>query len=583
MPSDLRAADFLPASREEVRARGWSGIDVLLVTGDAYFDHPSHGAAVIGRVLEAAGFRVGIVARPDWHSTADFAALGRPALFAGVTAGAVDSAQSNFTADGGRRRDDACAPGGRGMGRPDLATLVYANRVREAFPGLPVVLGGIEASCRRLSYFDTRTGAVRRSLLVDSRADLLVFGPGEAAAVEIARRLAAGRDLRGIPGTARLVRRGEDPPAGEVVRLPEHAAVEADPALLLDLAAALEDAGGPGRSLRLAQAHAEGTVLCEPRVTMSTTELDAVHALPFARAAHPACGEPIPALETVRWSVISHRGCPGGCSFCALSLHQGREVVARSEGSIIDEVRELASRPGFQGTISDVGGPTANAWPVRRRDEARCRDCRRPSCLHPASCDNLEPRQGGLLDLLDAAASVPRVKRVLLASGLRHDLALCDRDFVEAVAGLHTGGHLKLAPEHVDREVLRAMRKPPIEVFEEFEARFLAASRAAGKRQYVVPYIIAGFPGCDPAAADRVGAWLAGRGQRLRQVQTFVPIPGTRAAALFAAGRDEKGRAVFVPDLRERRRQKRLLTDPAPRRPGRGSGPAARPRGRRGR
>jgi len=297
---------------------------------------------------------------------------------------------------------------------------------------------------------------------------------------------------------------------------------------------------------------------------MSTAKLDAVFALPFARAAHPAYREPIPALETVRWSVISHRGCPGGCSFCALSLHQGREVVARSEGSILDEIRELSSRPGFKGTISDVGGPTANAWPVRRRDEGRCRDCRRPSCLHPALCNNLEPRHGALLGLLEGAAGIPGVKRVLLASGIRHDLALGERGFVEAVAGHHTGGHLKLAPEHVDRSVLALMRKPAISAFEEFEARFLAASRAAGKAQYVVPYFIAGFPGCGPEAAERVYAWLARRGQRLRQVQTFVPIPGTRAAALFASGRDEAGREIFIPDPRERRRQKKLLTDPEP-------------------
>jgi uncharacterized radical SAM protein YgiQ len=563
------AAEFLPASREEVRARGWSGLDVLLVTGDAYLDHPSHGAAVIGRVLEAAGFKVGIVARPDWRSAADFAALGRPALFAGVTAGAVDSRQAGFTAEGRPRRSDPCASGGRGPGRPELATLVYANRVREAFPGLPVVLGGIEASCRRFSYLDDRTGAVRRSLLVDSRAELLVFGPGEAAAVEVALRLASGRDLRGIPGTARLLRRGEERPAGDLVELPEHGAVAADPALLLEVARALEQAGGPGRSVRLSQRYEEGTVLAEPRARMTTEGLDAISALPFLRAAHPACGGPLPALETVRWSVISHRGCPGGCSFCALALHQGREVVARSKGSILDEIRELASRPGFRGTISDVGGPTANAWAVRRKDEARCRDCRLASCLYPGICDNLEPRHDALLGLLGDAAGVPGVRRVLLASGVRHDLAIGERGFVEAVARHHTGGHLKLAPEHVDRDVLALMRKPPIEAFEEFEARFREASRAAGKRQYVVPYFIAGFPGCDPAAAERVSAWLARRGQRLRQVQTFVPIPGTRAAALFAAGRDDKGRAVFVPDPRERRRQKQLLTDPAPpKRPG---------------
>jgi uncharacterized radical SAM protein YgiQ len=554
-----RRGPLLPMTRDEMDARGWRELDVLLVTGDAYFDHPSHGAAVIGRVLEAAGYKVGVVARPDARSTADFARLGRPALFAGVTSGAVDSIVDNWTADMHRRRDDAYAPGGRGGTRPDNATIVYVNRVREAFPGLPVVLGGIEASLRRFSYFDPRKAAVRRSVLVDSRADLLVYGAGEAPVLEIASRLAAGRDLTGIRGTARLTRDPPPPAPGIDVELPAHDDVAADPRLLVDLALALEAASRPFFAGRVLQRHAEGTVAAEPRPEADAGLLDRVFALPFSRLAHASYAEPVPALETVRWSVISHRGCPGGCSFCGLAVHQGRVVVPRSAGSVLDEIRALARLAGFKGTISDVGGPTANAFSALTRAPDECRACRRPSCLHPAVCRHLDVDHGPLLSLLEDASRLPGVRRVLLASGIRHDLALRDPRFVETVAARHTGGHLKVAPEHVAPGVLRRMRKPAIGLLEEFERRFLEAGRRAGKEQYLVPYFIYGFPGCAAADTALVGAWLARRGQRLRQVQGFIPLPGTLAAALYAARVDGNGRTLHVADAAERRRQKAVL------------------------
>ncbi|MDD5306214.1 MAG: YgiQ family radical SAM protein [Deltaproteobacteria bacterium] len=557
--TERRASPLLPMTRDEMDARGWRELDVLLVTGDAYFDHPSHGAAVIGRVLEAAGYKVGIVARPDARSTADFARLGRPALFAGVTAGAVDSIVNNWTADMRRRRDDAYAPGGRGGDRPDNATIVYANRVREAFPGLPVVLGGIEASLRRFVYFDPRKAAVRRSVLVDSRADLLVYGAGEAPVLKIAARLSAGRDLAGIPGTARLTRDPPVPVPGVDVELPGYEDVAADLRLLVSATEALEATSRPFFAGRVRQRHAEGWVVAEPRPDVDLDELDRIFALPFSRTSHPSYREPVPALETVRWSVISHRGCPGGCSFCGLAVHQGRVVSFRSAASILDEIHALARFAGFKGTISDVGGPTANAFSAVTSARERCRACRRSSCLHPAICRHLSADHGPLLAVLDDASRLSGVRRVLLASGIRHDLALRDPRFVEAIAARHTGGHLKVAPEHVASDVLRRMRKPEIGLFEEFERRFLEASRRAGKQQYLVPYFIYGFPGCAAADADLTGAWLARRGQRLRQVQGFIPLPGTLAAALYAARVDEDGSPLFVADPRERARQKAML------------------------
>lgn len=542
-------------------ARGWSALDVLLITGDAYFDHPSHGAAVIGRVLENAGYRVGIVARPNWRSASDFTRLGRPELFVGITAGAVDAAVSNYTAKGAKRKGDVYAPGGAGGGRPDQATLVYANRARECFPGLPVVLGGIEASLRRFAYFDAIKQQIRRSILVDSRADILVYGPGETQAVAIAHRLASGDSLADIPGTARLVR-GEAASEVDGVTLPTYDAIRDHSPLLLEQTRLLERTARPESLATVTQRYAEGTVVSHPMAPVSTESLDRIYALDYARAAHPAYAEPIPALETVKWSVISHRGCPGGCSFCGLAMHQGRQVVSRSIGSIVDEVERLSRMPDFRGTITDVGGPTANAFGLRYGAPEKCRSCKRPSCLHPTICRHLEPGHDALLDLLDRVADISMVRHVFLASGIRHDLALASPRFIDEVARRYTGGHLKVAPEHVAPAVLKQMRKPGIEAFEAFEARFLEASRRAGKEQYLVPYFIAGFPGCGPKHAQTVADWLRARGQRLEQCQIFYPLAGTTAAAMCVAGCDAKGHSLFIPDAKEKQRQKALLTQP---------------------
>jgi uncharacterized radical SAM protein YgiQ len=561
--SDLKR--FLPLTRAEMDARDWRELDILLVTGDAYFDHPSNAVALLGRLLEHDGYRIGIVARPNWNSLDDFRALGRPTLFAGVTAGAVDSSVNNYTASGAKRRRDVYAPGGEGGGRPDQATLVYSNRLREAFPGLPIILGGIEASSRRFAYFDERKQKLRRSLLVDSRADLLVYGPGEQQIVEIAARLATGANLENIQGTVRLV--PNDPPTTEdLVRLDDFEAIENNLKRLVAQSLAVESSGRPGFANRLTQRYAEGTVIAEPRAWDTPDGLERCGELAFTLDPHPHYDAPIPALETIRWSVVSHRGCPGGCSFCGLASHQGRRVIARSTESILAEVERVAAHPEFKGTISDIGGPTANAFAAQTKDLSICDSCRRPSCLVPKICTNLSTDHHQLLILLDRAQSVSKIKRVLLASGIRHDLALKSPEFIARVAKYHTGGHLKVAPEHVDPQVLKHMRKPPIELFEEFEALFKDASHKAGKKQYLVPYFIAAFPGCRPFQGDAVGHWLKARGQRLEQVQIYIPLAGTVAAAMQATSTDEKGKSLYIPDHTESRRQKSQLTKkPAPR------------------
>ncbi|MCK9522980.1 MAG: YgiQ family radical SAM protein [Proteobacteria bacterium] len=548
---------FLPTTQDEMRALDWAQLDVLLITGDPYFDHPSHGTALIGRVLEQAGYRTGILPHPDWSSPADFTRMGRPALFVGITAGAVDSMLNNYTAQRHRRKGDAYATGTDAEQRPNFATLVYAQRAREAFPGLPIVLGGIEASTRRFTYFDYIKGQLRRSLLVDTRADLLVFGAGETQVLEIAKRLSQGRDLRGIPGTARLLKRGETPHG---VALPDHDAICQTPALLVTQTQQIETHSGPGRPTAFFQRYAEGAVQCEPRAEISDAQWEALTPPYFSRDAHPAYPKDPAALETVRWSVIATRGCPGGCSFCAIAMHQGRRVNSRSEEAIAAEVQQLSAHPRFRGTVTDVGGPTANAWGTAINDLARCQTCARASCYFPRICSNLRTPQHDFVQMLGRLKQLPRIRHLFIASGIRHDLALQSPPFIDALAQHHTGGHLKVAPEHVHPEVLRRMRKPSIAAFEDFEAAFLRASKAAHRQQYIVPYFIAGFPGCTPAMGNSAAHWLAQRGQRLQQMQIFIPLPGTMAAAMYAAKMDADGAPLYIPPDAERRRQKKILT-----------------------
>jgi len=536
---------FLPVDRRGMEALGWDVCDAVIVTGDAYVDHPSFGAALIGRHLESLGHRVGIIAQPDWKDPGSLLALGVPRLFVGITSGAMDSMVNHYTSFGRIRSDDAYTPGGRAGARPDRAVTVYANAVRRAMPGVPIVLGGIEASLRRLSHYDFWSGRMRRSILLDTRADILVYGMGERQIAEIAARLSEGRYLDGIPGTA--VWKGASravPPEGAVV-LPSHEAVCSDPSAFLEMTLAVEAEASPwcGRPL-VQMSDTRMTVVHPPAEPLSGGEMDALYALPFTRRPHPSYTEPVPAWEMIRDSVTAVRGCAGGCSFCALGLHQGKHLVSRSSVSVLGEVRILACQDWFRGTVSDIGGPTANMYGLRCTNPEAERKCRRPSCLFPSPCPNFPTDQTAYADLLDAAAGIPGVKRTLVGSGLRLDLAALDPAFVRRLARGHVGGHLKVAPEHFSERVLELMRKPGIATWRRFLGLFREAS--AGREQYVLPYVMAAFPGCTMRDMEEAAEELRRCGLSPRQVQAFLPTPMTLAACMYATGLSPDGRAVDV-------------------------------------
>lgn len=528
---------------------GWPELDILFVTGDAYVDHPAFGAALLGRWLVSHGFRAGIVAQPRWNTPDDVAAMGRPRLFAGITAGAMDSMLAHYTAFRKKRRDDAYSPGGKAGLRPNRATIVYTSVVRSAFPGLPVVLGGIEASLRRATHYDFWSDQIRRPILLDSKADLLVYGMGERAVLEVATRLRQEPGspvvLRGIPGTAWTARRDTlELDSNEALLLPSHEEIEEDSRKLMTATLVLERHVHEGFR-RAVQAVGDRTVVIEPPARpLTTSELDTLYALPFTRRAHPAYKEPIPAVEMIQFSVTTHRGCGGGCSFCSLALHQGRRIASRSAESILHEVTELTGNPEWKGSLTDIGGPSANMWGAKcLRDPARCR---RASCLTPAPCRHFRANQRALIDLLCAVSRIPGVNHVRVASGVRHDLALQEPEYVDVLTGRFTGGQLKVAPEHLCDEVLRLMRKPPFQVFLEFMTVFERESRQARKEQYLVPYLISAFPGCTDAHMRELARWLRERGWKPQQVQCFIPTPGTVATAMFYAGVDPDGNPIHV-------------------------------------
>jgi radical SAM superfamily enzyme YgiQ (UPF0313 family) len=600
-------------SREEMRARGWDALDVLIVTGDAYVDHPAFGAAVIGRVLEAAGFRVGIVAQPDWTKPGSFTAMGRPRLFVGVTAGAMDSMVANYTANRKLRRDDAYSPGGRSGLRPNYATIVYTNVVRQVFKGVPVILGGIEASLRRFAHYDYWKDRVRRSILLDSKADLIVAGMGETQVVEIAERLRAASPapthedheagpavaLHGIPGTV------ESCPAEgfpEEIRkrgivLADFEAVRDSRKTFLETAIQLEQAiacraptgsapagstpagsalhgPAPHQAAPIIQKHGDRLIVEWPPTPAKSSDLDAVYALPFQRRAHPSYKEAIPALEPVRFSVVSHRGCFGGCTFCALAPHQGKHVVSRSEEAILREIESLTRHPDFRGTISDVGGPSANMYGMGGRNLETCALCRRPSCIFPDVCPNLDASHAAQIHLLRRALEIPGVRHAFVASGIRYDLLFArgkteltrdGREYLSLLAQRLVGGHLSVAPEHASEAVLRLMRKPSFACFLRFCALFQEESARAGKEQYLIPYFIAGFPGSTERDMREVLDWLRRENRRLQQIQDFLPGPMTLAAAMYHAGLEPaRFRKIHVPKASTQRRAQRetLLNKP---------------------
>jgi len=569
-------------SLEEMGRRGWEELDVLLVTGDAYVDHPSFGVALLGRWLCGKGFRVGVVAQPRWDAPKDVVAMGRPRLFAGVTAGTMDSMLAHYTAFRKKRSDDAYTPGGGAGARPNRASIVYANLVREAFPGLPVVVGGIEASLRRASHYDFWTGKIRRSLLLNSKADLLVYGMGERAVLAIAERLdaldegeARSRDaLYGIPGTVFAVsslealRVCEHGPGDDgVIVLPSHEAILDDAGKLMEATLAIERQVHQGTDWAVQGCGRRLVVLTPPAMPLSTLELDALYARPYTRRQHPSYRQAIPAAGMIQFSVTAHRGCAAGCTFCSISLHQGRAIRSRSAGSIKDEVRMMARHPDWAGSVTDVGGPTANMWGARcAADQATCK---RADCLTPKRCRHFKTKEVELVRLLWTLRAVEGVKHLRVASGVRHDLSDDDGAYLRALVSEFVGGQLKAAPEHVCNHVLRLMRKPEFSSFEALLRLFDRESRRAGKEQYVIPYLISAFPGCTDADMRCLSRWLQERGWKPQQVQCFIPTPGTVATAMYHAGIDPAGKPVPVARTdKERLRQHHILV-PDRGRPGR--------------
>ncbi|GIW93810.1 MAG: UPF0313 protein [Pirellulaceae bacterium] len=554
----------LPMTPEEVAQRGWDAVDVVIVTGDAYVDHPSFAMAILGRVLEAAGFRVAILSQPNWRSCEPWRLFGRPRLFFGISAGNMDSMINHYTANKKVRNDDAYSPGGRIGLRPDRATLAYCQRAREAYKGVPVIAGGVEASLRRLAHYDYWSDKVRRSILLDSKADLVVYGMGEAAIVEIARRLAAGetvKDLRDMRGVTYALGASETPPTDAIV-LPSYEEVCRDKWAFAEATRVIHNETNPYNARRLVQYHdRQAVVVNPPSLPLGQAAMDRIYGLPFTRRPHPSYREPIPAYEMIKDSVTIMRGCFGGCTFCSITAHQGRIIQSRSQESVLDEIRRMTRDRQFKGIVSDIGGPTANMYQMRcMRPEVEAR-CRRQSCVHPTICKLLGTDHGPLIELMRKARQLPGVRKVFVASGIRMDLARRSPEYLRELVRHHVGGQLKVAPEHVDPQVLWLMRKPCNDDFERFTELFHEESRRAGKKQRIIPYFIASHPGCDLDAMIELALFLKRNGYRPDQVQDFIPAPMDVAAAMYYTGLDPfTKKPVYVARrLRDRKLQRALM------------------------
>jgi len=555
-----KPAPFLPMSRAEMNKLGWDACDVVLVTGDAYVDHPSFGMAIIGRLLESQGFRVGIISQPDWQSAEPFKVLGKPRVFFGVTGGNMDSMVNRYTADRRLRHDDAYTPNGEGGKRPDRCTLVYAQRCREAFKDVPIILGGIEASLRRIAHYDYWSDKVRRSVLADAKADLLLYGNAERAVVEVAHRLAAGeapRELDDIRGVA-LFRRvpdnytelhADDLDAADegarqvrgdvVIRLPSCEQVEQDKEAYARASRVLHRESNPGNARPLVQRHGDRDLwLNPPPIPLTTEEMDSVYDLPYARAPHPSYGNAkIPAWDMIKNSVTIMRGCFGGCTFCSITEHEGRIIQSRSEASILQEIEKIRDKtPGFTGVISDIGGPTANMYRMACKDPTIESSCRKPSCVFPDICPNLNTSHDDLIRLYRKVREVKGIKKVMVASGVRYDLAVKSPAYIKELVSHHVGGYLKIAPEHTERGPLDKMMKPGIGAYHRFKQMFEAAAKQAGKQYYLIPYFIAAHPGTTDEDMMNLALWLKRNRYRADQVQTFLPSPMATATAMYHSG-----------------------------------------------
>ncbi|MDB4453181.1 YgiQ family radical SAM protein, partial [bacterium] len=636
-------APYLPMSRAEMDVLGWDSCDIIIVSGDAYVDHPSFGMAVIGRMLEAQGFRVGMISQPDWKSADPFKALGKPNLFYGVTGGNMDSMINRYTADLRTRSDDAYTAGGEGGKRPDRCVIVYSQRCKEAYPDVPVVIGGIEASLRRIAQYDYWSDQVRRSVLIDATADVLLYGNAERAIVEVAHAYAQGRgpadmyDIRGatyirsqvpegwlevdsgridwpnkidkLPNPYEYVNEqsscdqsGDDAVGGGAtaasqiepikiipmplatqelakegvdkekvyIRLPSFEKVSKDPVLYAHASRVLHQESNPHNARVLVQKHGHREVwVTRPPIPLSTEELDAVFDLPYQRRPHPVYGDAnIPAYDMIKTSVNIMRGCFGGCTFCSITEHEGRVIQSRSEESILREVEKIRDQvPGFTGSISDLGGPTANMYQLNCNDDVIQANCRRLSCVYPTICKNLETDHSPTTQLYRKARAIPGIKRILIASGLRYDLAILDEEYVKELVTHHVGGYLKIAPEHSEDSTLSKMMKPGMGSYQAFKKMFEKYSKQAGKKQYLIPYFIAAHPGCTDEDMMNLSLWLKKNDFRIDQVQTFYPSPMALATAMYHSGRNplkklsyKRGEKVFsAKKMDQRRLQKSFL------------------------
>lgn len=568
-------APLAPTTAEEMRARGWDAVDVVFVTGDAYVDHPSFAMAILHRVLERAGFRVAILSQPDWHTCEPWRQFGRPRLFFAVSAGNMDSLINHYTASKKVRNDDAYSPGGRIGLRPDRATLPYCQRAREAFPGVPVIAGGVEASLRRLAHYDYWSDSVKRSILLDSKADLVVYGMGERNIVALAQKLKAGgtlRDARAMRGVAYALGAKESDALREVgphtlgekvEEIPTYEQVRDDKMAFAEATRLIHTHTNPFNAATLVQFHDKQAVVQNPPdFPLSQEEMDAVYDLPYTRKPHPSYTEPIPAFEMIKDSVTILRGCFGGCTFCSITAHQGRIVQSRSKESVLREVEALAADPDFKGIVSDIGGATANMYTMRcSRPEVEAK-CKRLSCVHPTVCKLLGTDHGPLIELMREVREVDGVKKVLVSSGIRMDLAQLSPEYVRELAEHHTGGRLKVAPEHTSPQVLEAMKKPSIDNFGVFAEQFRRASADAGKpKQQLVPYFIASHPGSDLTEMIDLALYLKRNGYRPDQVQDFIPAPFDIATCMYYAGVDPftKKPVQSAKHLSDRKLQRALM------------------------
>jgi uncharacterized radical SAM protein YgiQ len=554
---------YLPMTKEEA---GHAQLDVVLVTGDAYVDHPSWGVAAIGRWLESHGFSVGIIAQPDWDDPEAFRVLGRPKLFFGITAGNMDTMVNKYTASRRLRTNDAYSPGGQFGTRPDRATIAYTARARQAFKGVPVVIGGVEASLRRFAHFDFWQEKIRGSMLLDAKADLLVFGMGEHTIVDIARRLKDGEGIaacREIPGVCWAPGAKDTLPDGpDVIEMPSLDECRKDPLAFNRCTMLMYRESNPHCGRVLVQKHGNRAVVQNmPATPLDTAALDRLHELPFQYDAHPCYRDPIPALQVIEGSISVNRGCSGGCSFCALTIHQGKDVTSRSEASVVREATAMAKRPGFKGIISDLGGPTANMFHMRCNSDAANKVCRRVSCLHPVRCKHYGTDHKPYINLLRKVRNLPGIRRVYVNSGIRYDLAALDNEFVEELAKHHVQGQLSVAPEHSSPQTLHQMRKPGSEYFLDFMNRFKAATKKAGKDQYMVPYFQCAHPGTGPEQTVELALFMREHDLRPRQVQMFMPTPGTLSTAMYVSGIDPytKKPVYVAKGRRDRGRQRALL------------------------